>query len=94
MVTNKNCSLETGSSPAQAATPQPLTGTQSFINDWLTDLDNIQAVRRHLRTWFLTNVPDWDGNFGQNLEIQILHYEVLDELLSNMIQDASKQPIK
>ncbi|RIV20371.1 hypothetical protein DYU11_20175 [Fibrisoma montanum] len=93
-----NCQPNPGGSPEQAvrgpaasvpsfAVPET---AQQFLEDWFSDPNEVNVVRRNLRAWFMGNVENWDSNFGSTLALQILYYEMLDEFLSLRIADLTK----
>lgn len=89
--------LELATGPVQAPTTgnPSTTGITPTLSELLTDYfhDPIQVenYRRALRSWFAAFAPNWSEGFGPfNLEGNWYTYEVMDELLSVLTQQAAK----
>lgn len=86
MKVSNNCPTKASGSPAKAALTQIPPNAEQILKSWFADPLRVRLVRTHLRGWFLERVLHGPGDFGEDLEVQILHYEILDELLCELLR--------
>ncbi|GAB4001482.1 hypothetical protein GCM10028807_57730 [Spirosoma daeguense] len=70
---------------AKADSAQAKKNAQNLLDDYFSQPYRLNNLRRNLRVWFINNVLQWEENFGGTLKEQILDYEMLDELLTELI---------